>query len=139
MFVRSFRLSDYIEVKQLLSSVFSEECYEDTMEALAKQLSWDSELVLVAELDRRIVGMIIGTIDNDQGYYYRIAVARDFRGRGIGKTLIQAMKKRFQVRQVRRILVSVDAHNEPILPLYESLGYTSNDFCSHEQLKIVAE
>ena len=46
MIVRSFRLSDYSEVTGLLAEVFSEECYRDTMEAFANQLSWDSELVM---------------------------------------------------------------------------------------------
>lgn len=51
MHVRSFQLSDYRPVTQLLESVLTEECYEQTMEAFGRQLSWDSELVLVASLN----------------------------------------------------------------------------------------
>ena len=54
-------LSDYSEVTGLLAEVFSEECYRDTMEAFANQLSWDSELVMVAERNNKVVGVIIGT------------------------------------------------------------------------------
>ena len=85
MNVRSFQLSDYRPVTELLETVLSEECYELTMEAFGRQLSWDSELVLVASVGDEIAGIIIGTIDNNKGYYYRIAVHPDYQRRGLGK------------------------------------------------------
>ena len=121
--VRSFQLSDYAPVTNLLKEVLSEECYEDTMEAFGRQLSWDSELVLVASEQQRVVGVIIGTIDNNHGYYYRTAVARSHQRRGIGRLLIQGLQNRFEKRKVSRVLVTVDTHNERILPFYESLGF----------------
>jgi predicted N-acetyltransferase YhbS len=69
MLVRSFHLSDYVAVTELFKHVLTEDCYEETMEALTRQLSWDSELVLVAIKNEQIVGVIIGTIDNYNGYY----------------------------------------------------------------------
>src|SRR4051794_32759344 len=98
------------------------------MEAFARQLSWDSELVLIAVENEQIVGVIVGTIDNHDGYYYRIAVDKLYQRRGIGKTLIESMRQRFIQRKVRRILVTVDVHNEMILPVYESAGYQATDF-----------
>jgi ribosomal protein S18 acetylase RimI-like enzyme len=128
MLVRSFQLADYRPVTVLLEDVLTETCYEETMEAFARQLSWDSELVLVAEKDEQIVGMIIGTIDNNKGYYYRIAVAKSHQGKGIGKALIAALRQRFEQRKVSKILVTVDVHNEVVLPVYESAGYRASDF-----------
>ncbi|MGG1552862.1 MULTISPECIES: GNAT family N-acetyltransferase [Paenibacillus] len=128
MHVRSFQLGDISSVKELLEDVLSETCYEETMEAFARQLSWDTELVLVAEADDQVVGLIIGTIDNNNGYYYRIAVAPDYQRKGIGKALIEAMKQRFLQRNVKKIMVTVDVHNEIVLPVYESAGYGAADF-----------
>ncbi|MGO4344624.1 GNAT family N-acetyltransferase [Paenibacillus sp. FSL A5-0031] len=139
MNVRSFQLSDYRSITALLEEVLTEECYEQTMEAFARQLSWDSDLVLVAVENSEIVGMIIGTIDNNKGYYYRIAVSPLHRRKGIGKTLIQALRQRFEQRRVTKILITADEHNEPVLPLYESMGYVANDFIrSFQKLSIVA-
>jgi ribosomal protein S18 acetylase RimI-like enzyme len=135
MNVRSFQLSDCSIVTKLLGEVLSETCYTDTMDAFAKQLSLDSSLVLVAEESDQIVGVIIGTIDNNEGYYYRIAVDRSNQRKGIGKKMIQSMKKRFEQRKVKKIMVTVDAHNEPILSLYESMGYRAQDF-SHSIQKL---
>ncbi|KRE22746.1 GNAT family N-acetyltransferase [Paenibacillus sp. Soil522] len=139
MNVRSFQLSDYRPITALLEDVLTEECYEQTMEAFARQLSWDSDLVLVAVENSEIVGMIIGTIDNNKGYYYRIAVSPLHQRKGIGKALIQALRQRFEQRNVTKILITADEHNEPVLPLYESMGYVANDFIrSFQKLSIVA-
>jgi ribosomal protein S18 acetylase RimI-like enzyme len=122
-FVRGFRLSDYAAATELLRETLSEACFEETIEAFGRQLSWDGELVLVAEADGEVAGVIIGTIDNDCGYCYRIAVGRKYRRRGIGRQLIQALKRRFELRNVKKVLVSVDEHNASILPFYESIGF----------------
>lgn len=140
MFVRPFRLSDYASITRLFGEVLSAECYDETMEALAKQLSLDPELVLVSVVDGDIAGIIIGTIDqNNQGYYYRIAVAPAYQRKGIGKTLINGLKTKFVQRKVSKILVTVDVHNEPILPVYKAVGYTDNNFSrSFSHLRIVS-
>lgn len=126
MIMRSFQLSDSTLVTSLLGETLSESCYEETMEAFARQLSLDSELVLVALKREEVVGVIIGTIDNNKGYYYRIAVGRNHQRKGIGKRLIQGLKQKFEQRKVQKIKVTVDMHNQPVIPLYKSLGY--NDF-----------
>jgi ribosomal protein S18 acetylase RimI-like enzyme len=128
MLVRSFHLSDYVSVTELFNVVLTEACYEETMDAFARQLSWDSELVLVAVENEQIVGVIVGTIDNQNGYYYRIAVSKEYQRRGIGKALIESMRQRFVQRKVRKIMITVDVHNEMVLPVFESAGYQSADF-----------
>lgn len=139
MRIRPFRLSDCTAVTQLLDDVLSETCYTVTMDAFANQLSLDSDLVLVAEEKEDIIGVIIGTIDNNNGYYYRVAVDRNHRRKGVGKRLVQSMRRLFEQRKVKNILVTVDEHTEPILFLYESLGYSSEDFThSTHKLKIIA-
>lgn len=140
MFVRPFYLSDYASITSLFGEVLSEACYEETMEAFAKQLSLDPDLVLVSIVGDEIAGIIIGTIDQrNQGYYYRIAVATAYQRRGIGKALINGLKQKFIQRKVSKILVTVDVHNEPILPVYEAVGYTDNNFSrSFRHLRIVS-
>ncbi|MCL6457106.1 MAG: GNAT family N-acetyltransferase [Gorillibacterium sp.] len=124
MQIRTFRLSDYLNVNQLLAEVLTETCYNETNSALARQLSWDSELVLVAEEEESILGVIIGTIDNNNGYYYRLAVDSQHRRKGIGKKLIQTMEKRFRQRDVNSILIAVDEHGEPQeLSVFDAVGY----------------
>ncbi|PYI50690.1 GNAT family N-acetyltransferase [Paenibacillus flagellatus] len=140
MFVRPFQLSDYASITSLFNEVLSEECCGETLEAFAKQLSLDPDLVLVSVMNDEVVGIIIGTIDQrNQGYYYRIAVAPQYQRMGIGKSLINGLKQRFIQRKVSQILVTVDVHNEPILPVYEAVGYTDRNFSrSYRHLRIVS-
>ncbi|MEK8131128.1 GNAT family N-acetyltransferase [Paenibacillus filicis] len=126
--VRSFQLSDSVAVTELFKNVLSDACYDETMAAFARQLSWDSELIMVAEEDGEIVGVIVGTIDKQQAYYYRIAVDHSYQRRGIGQALIEALRGRFVGRKVQRIMVTVDVHNELVLPVYEKAGYQAQDF-----------
>lgn len=139
MHFRSFQLADYHAVTSLLQTVLSEECYEQTIEALTRQLSWDSDLVLIASDMDGVTGIIIGTIDNNRGYYYRVAVHPDHRGKGIAKSLIAGLRGRFEQRKVSKILVTADEHNEPVLRMYSSLGFQPSDFYhSFQKLSIVA-
>jgi ribosomal protein S18 acetylase RimI-like enzyme len=128
MLVRSFQLSDYVKITDLLEQVLEESTLDDTMIAFGRQLNWDSGLVLVAVEDGEIRGVMIGTIHRNQGYYYRVAVHPDHQRRGIGRALIHSMKLRFQQRQIQRIMVPVDDYNEQLLPIYEKVGCHQDDF-----------
>lgn len=139
MQIRTFQLSDYRSVAELLKEVLSEECCEETMGAFARQLSWDSELILVAESAGEIAGVLIGTIDRQKGYVYRIAVYERFRGQGVGKSLVTGMGNRFRQRKVQKMLIAGDKHNEVLRPFYEALGIGESDFASLTRpLSIVA-
>jgi ribosomal protein S18 acetylase RimI-like enzyme len=139
MLVRSFQLSDYADTTNLFEEVMCEDCYEETMKAFGRQLKWDSELVLVAEENGQVVGAVIGTIDKNKAYYYKIAVHPDYQRQGVGKAMIQAMEQRFVRRKVTRIMVASCEHTEAVVaPLFQSAGYDDADFFrQHEQLSIV--
>jgi ribosomal protein S18 acetylase RimI-like enzyme len=133
MNVRAFQLSDHYSLIQLLKDILSDSCYEDTIKALANQLSWDCELVLLAENEKKIVGFIMGTIDQNQGYFYRLAVDSDFQRKGIGKSLLVALQQKFMQRKVKKVMISLDQHNEGLIPFYHSLGFENSDFSNHPQ------
>ncbi|MNH95306.1 Acetyltransferase YpeA [compost metagenome] len=138
MRVRSFQLSDASQVMELLQVALSEECYEDTKRAFARQLSWDSELIVVTEVDGEIVGALIGTIDQNLGCIYRVAVHPEYRRQGVGKNLVSAMEQRFQQRNVSRIMVAGDEHNLAAMPLYEAMGYAGRILEAFQKLGIAA-
>ena len=138
MIIRSVKLSDYSSISGLFEEILTDDCFEETIEAFGRQLSWDSDLVLVAEKHQCIVGVIIGTIDNNKGYYYRILVAPAYQRQGIGKQLVEALKIRFEQRKVAKIYISADEHNEYAIPLFQALGFAATDlFKSIKKLSIV--
>lgn len=139
MVVRSFQLSDYGKITVLLEEVLEGSCLEHTMDAFARQLNWDSSLVLIAVDGEELLGVMIGTIQRNSGYYYRVVVHPDYRRRGIGRKLVDSMKKRFQQRNIQRVMIPVDEYNEQLLPVFEKLGFCKDDFNrSFAKLSIVA-
>jgi len=140
MHVRSFQLSDCNPVTELLQVALSEECFENTIQPFSRQLSWDSNLIMVAEEDGEIVGALIGTIENNHGCYFRIAIHPDYRRKGIGKALVTAMEQRFRQRKVSRIMIAGDEQNLAAMPLFEAMGYGANKIMeAFQKLSIVAQ
>ncbi len=122
MGIRPFQLSDSLRVTELLRSVLSEECCKDTLAAIADQLSWDHDLVLVAVEQDTPVGVIIGKIRGQEGCFYRVAVHADYQRRGYGRALVEALQQRFEKRSVKTMRAEADMHNEPAFPLYTAAG-----------------
>jgi len=139
MEVRTFRLADYEQATNLLERALSQECFTETIEAFARQLYWDSKLVLVAEENEQLVGLIIGTIDNGIGYCYRVAVEPSRRREGVGSALVGELTRRFAERGIARVMVPLDVHNEAAMPLYRALGFGADSFAKPaKRLSILA-
>lgn len=122
MNIRSFRLSDYAAIMDIWKRTKLEQKEMET-DGLAKQIAWDSELVMIAELDERVVGVIVGTIEGNRAYFYRLAVDPNYQSKGIGRELVDALEAKFEKRGATQIQIMVNQNNESVIPFYQSLGY----------------
>jgi ribosomal protein S18 acetylase RimI-like enzyme len=123
MLIRPFRLGDYSAITRIWQETGLDQTETESLNDLAKQLAWDSDLVMVAERDGEVVGVVVGTIDGTRAYFYRLAVLPELQGIGIGRQLVEAIEKRFKQRGVNRVLIMVNQDNPEVLPFYHSLGY----------------
>ncbi len=123
MLIRSFRLGDYSAITRIWQETNLDRAETESLDALATQLAWDSELVMVAEQDGEVVGVVVGTIDGTRAFFYRLAVQPELQGHGIGRKLVEAIENRFRQRGVNRVLIMVNQANHEVLPFYHSLGY----------------
>ncbi|GEN33880.1 MULTISPECIES: GNAT family N-acetyltransferase [Aneurinibacillus] len=128
MLIRSFRLGDYVHITRIWQETGLEQTETETLDALAKQLAWDSDLVMIAEYEGEVAGVIVGTIDGTRGYFYRLAVNPALQGRGIGRKLVEALEKRFKERGVTRVFIMVNQDNKKVLPFYSLLGYEVKEY-----------
>ena len=90
MVVRTFQLQDYMEVSTLLENNLSAVFLEKTITVFAKQLYWDSDLIVVAQKNNRIIGVIIGNIRDQQGLLYRIIVEGNDQNSEIERALVDS-------------------------------------------------
>jgi GNAT superfamily N-acetyltransferase len=87
--------------------------------------------VLVAEEDGEVVGYILGVlvdllpemfIQERGGFVADVYVKPAYRGRGIGRRLVQAIKKWFRSLNVRHFEWYVAAHNPDGIAFWRSVG-----------------
>lgn len=82
-----------------------------------------SASVLVAEVDRHIVGSLIATFDGWRGNMYRIAVHPNYRRRGIGRALVKEGEKRLAKLGVKRITALVEEKYPGATAFWSDVGY----------------
>ncbi|MDR7317796.1 GNAT family N-acetyltransferase [Brevibacillus nitrificans] len=123
MLIRPFRLGDYSAITSIWQETGLDQSDAESLNDLAQQLAWDSDLVMVAEKEGKVIGVVVGTIDGARAYFYRLAVLPSEQGTGIGRQLVEAIEKRFKQRGVNRVLIMVNQDNPEVLPFYHSLGY----------------
>ena len=82
-----------------------------------------SASVLVAEIDRCIVGSLIATFDGWRGNMYRIAVHPDYRRRGIGRALVKEGERCLAELGAKRITALVEEKYPWAIAFWSSVGY----------------
>lgn len=112
------------DIDQLIA--IEELCYDHPWprEAFEEEIERDDVgISLVAEDEGLIVGFLSGMAVVDEFRLHNIAVHPDFRGRGVGRGMIEAVESLCRQRNFRRILLEVRKDNEVARRLYLGLGF----------------
>jgi dTDP-4-amino-4,6-dideoxy-D-galactose acyltransferase len=80
--------------------------------------------VLVYYANEQAVGVVTVYVSNGNGNIGLIGVDEQFRGKGIGKALINAAKEYFRERGIERLDVVTQGMNQQACALYERTGFT---------------
>jgi mycothiol synthase len=86
---------------------------------------WDPSLVAFAEADGEAVGIVVAEVIEDVGWIDDVGVRGAFRGRGVGRALLDHGFALLAARGVERIQLNVDSKNATgATRLYERAGMT---------------
>ncbi len=88
------------------------------------------ELSLLAESEGTLVGFIVGRqtylaeYDIQAGEIAMIGINRDYRGKGVGTKLINALDDLFRSRDVHSVRVGIDPLDKDLLAFFEKEGFS---------------
>jgi ribosomal protein S18 acetylase RimI-like enzyme len=124
--IRDCRLEDVEAVLLLWRQADATPGVTDTAEDLKRAISGSPAQVLVAEVEGRLVGSVIGTFDGWRGNIYRLAVHPDYRRKGIARALVAEVERRLMRDGAKRITALVEKDHTWAVRFWEALGYGSD-------------
>jgi ribosomal protein S18 acetylase RimI-like enzyme len=95
----------------------------DEPEEIAKKLTRDPDLFLVAEAGGQILGSVLGGFDGRRGMVYHLAVDPAYRQNGIGSKLMDELESRLRAKGCIRYYLLVTLENEAAIRFYEERGW----------------
>jgi ribosomal protein S18 acetylase RimI-like enzyme len=123
--IRLARPDDVEAVRKLWGGARSSHAItEDTAERVA--VAVETGAVLVAVVDGEVVGALVAGFDGWRGNMYRLAVAREFRRRGLGLRLVAAGEARLHELGAPRVTALVAFDDLAARGFWEAAGYAAD-------------
>jgi len=109
---------------------YREKYFEKTMEDVKKC----NGKILLYEENKKIVGLVVGIVNNDEviefdfkapkrGRITELIVAKEYRGKHIGKKLLDSMIDYLKSIGCQKIMIEVFGYNKNAINFYEKNGY----------------
>jgi ribosomal protein S18 acetylase RimI-like enzyme len=130
MHIRDFRYpDDYQAIYELWENAGSgiHLRRSDEPQEIEKKLQRDPDLFLVAEVEGKIVGSVIGGFDGRRGMMYHMAVAQSYRRCGIGTALMNLLEQRLKEKGCIRYYLLVAKDNAEAVRFYQEKGWEIMD------------
>jgi len=120
-------LGDIVRIGELTRNAYQPDLWEDRVTYYLRR---DPESSVVAELDGRVVGFMLGDvragefgIEEPSGWIEVIGVDPGSGGRGVGRAMGEEMLARYRARGVRQVRTMVDASMPDVEGFFVSLGF----------------
>ena len=111
---------------------------DDSREGIEKYLKRNPSTCFAADEDGKLVGAVLSGHDGRRGYISHTAVSSDYRKRGIGTALVNAVIDAMKAEGINKIALVVFAENEIGNNFWESKGFTVRNDLNYRN-KAVAE
>ena len=128
--IRPFAIADSEEVIAIWQACGLTVPWNDPHKDIARKMEVNPELFLVAEVDGRIAGTVMGGYEGHRGWINYLAVAPDFQRQRIGVALMQEVEAKLQALGCPKINLQVRTNNRAVIQFYGQIGYHIDDVIS---------
>jgi ribosomal protein S18 acetylase RimI-like enzyme len=128
--IRPFTLADSEDVIAIWQACSLTVPWNDPHKDIARKMLVNPELFLVAELNGRIVGTVMGGYEGHRGWVNYLAVAPDCQRRGIGAALMEEIEAKLLALGCPKINLQVRSNNRTVIQFYGQIGYHIDDVVS---------
>ena len=119
-----------IEGYNIVGDGYRDKYFEKTLEEVKKC----NGKILLYKDNEKIVGLIVGIINNDNTIRYafkapkrgritELVVDKDYRGKGIGKELLLKNKEHLKSNGCEKMMIAVFGYNESAIKFYKENGF----------------
>ncbi|MFZ1400191.1 MAG: GNAT family acetyltransferase [Candidatus Promineifilaceae bacterium] len=128
--IRPFTLADSDAVIAIWEACSLTVPWNDPHKDIARKMQVNPELFLVAEVNGRIAGTVMGGYEGHRGWVNYLAVAPDFQRQRIGIALMAEIEARLQALGCPKINLQVRTNNRAVIQFYGQIGYHIDDVVS---------
>ena len=139
MTIRPMTLADYDAVYALWMSCknMGFNNLDDSREGIARLLRRNPATSFVAFEGDRLAGVILSGQDGRRGYIYHMAVAEDFRRRGIATALLDRCLEALKAEGINKVALLVFRYNDAGNAFWENQGFTERTDVAYRNRELV--
>jgi len=126
--IRKFQIEDYEAVISLwkIGEIPYKPRGRDTRDKILEEITKETAIFLVAEIDGQVVGSVLGTHDGRKGWINRLATAPEFRQRGIARLLLKEAEDKIHELGIEIIACLIEDYNRGSMDFFQHAGYTKH-------------
>ena len=127
--VRVMTMEDYDQVKELWNSIqgFGIRSMDDSREGVARFLKRNPTTSVVAEEDGKVVGAILCGHDGRRGCLYHVCVNKDYRMRGIGKSMVAFAMEALKKEEINKVSLIAFTKNDIGNAFWKEIAWTKRE------------
>lgn len=138
MEIRLLTIEDYDKVFQLWTNTkgMGMRSLDDSFHGIEKFLKRNPTTNYIAQVENKIIGVILCGHDGRRGYIYHTAVNPYYRGSGIGKKLVYTVLEALRKEEINKVALVVFDSNILGNKFWQSLGFDKRNDLIYRNLSI---
>jgi ribosomal protein S18 acetylase RimI-like enzyme len=128
--IRSFVESDQDDIIGIWKACGLVVPWNDPASDIKRKLAFQKDLFLIATVYGVLAGTVMSGYEGHRGWINYLAVAPDYRRKGLGRMLMDEAEKRLLALGCPKINLQVRSTNQQVIDFYKKLGFSIDDVIS---------